>query len=73
MTARGTEGADAAFKERGMASDHQHLPEGTVTVLSSDAVGSTQLKQRLGDEAGAALEPRPVPRPHHFGGGGLRP
>ena len=42
-------------------------------VLSSDAVGSTQLKQRLGDEAGAALEPRPVPRPHHFGSGGLRP
>ncbi len=70
MTARGTEGADAAFKERGMASDHQHLPEETVTVLSSDPVGSTQLKQR---EAGAALAPRPVPRPHHFGGGGLRP
>ena len=32
----------------GMASDTQHLPERTVTVLSSDLVGSTQLNQQLG-------------------------
>lgn len=32
------------------------LPEGTVTVLSTDLVGSTALNQRLGDEAATALE-----------------
>jgi len=32
------------------------LPEGTVTVLSTDLVGSTVLNQRLGDEAATALE-----------------
>ena len=32
-----------------MASDHQHLPAETVTVRSSDPVGSTQPKERLGD------------------------
>lgn len=32
------------------------LPEGTVTVLSTDLVGSTLLNQRLGDEAATALE-----------------
>jgi class 3 adenylate cyclase len=32
------------------------LPEGTVTVLSTDLVGSTLLNQRLGDEAATAVE-----------------
>jgi class 3 adenylate cyclase/tetratricopeptide (TPR) repeat protein len=32
------------------------LPEGTVTVLSIDLVGSTALNQRLGDEAATAVE-----------------
>jgi len=32
------------------------LPEGTVTVLSTDLVGSTALNQRLGDVAGTTLE-----------------
>lgn len=32
------------------------LPEGTVTVLSTDLVGSTLLNQRLGDEGAATLE-----------------
>ena len=32
------------------------LPEGTVTVLSTDLVGSTLLNQRLGDEAATAIE-----------------
>ncbi|HVO28187.1 MAG TPA: hypothetical protein VMW56_31660 [Candidatus Margulisiibacteriota bacterium] len=32
------------------------LPEGTVTVLSTDLVGCTLLNQRLGDEAATALE-----------------
>ena len=32
------------------------LPEGTVTVLSTDLVGSTALNQRLGDEAATAIE-----------------
>lgn len=39
-----------------MSSAAQELPEGTVTVLSTDLVGSTQLNQRLGDEAASALE-----------------
>lgn len=32
------------------------LPEGTVTVLSTDLEGSTALNQRLGDEVATALE-----------------
>ena len=32
------------------------LPEGTVTVLSTDLVGSTALNQRLGDEAATLVE-----------------
>src|SRR5438105_3881084 len=32
------------------------LPEGTVTVLSTDLVGSTLLNQRLGDEAATGVE-----------------
>ena len=32
------------------------FPEGTVTVLSTDLVGSTALNQRLGDEAATAVE-----------------
>ena len=32
------------------------LPEGTVTVLSTDLVGSAPLNQRLGDEAATAVE-----------------
>jgi len=32
------------------------LPEGTVTVLSTDLVGSTALNQRLGDEAATSIE-----------------
>ncbi len=35
--------------------DGQPLPEGTVTVLFTDLVGSTQLNQALGDEASGAL------------------
>jgi len=34
-----------------MAPDTVALPEGTVTALSTDLVGSTLLNQRLGDEA----------------------
>jgi class 3 adenylate cyclase/tetratricopeptide (TPR) repeat protein len=34
----------------------QALPEGTVTVLFTDLVGSTQLNQTLGDEAAGAVE-----------------
>lgn len=37
-------------------SDSQALPEGTVTVLFTDLVGSTQLNQTLGDEAAGAVE-----------------
>jgi class 3 adenylate cyclase len=37
-------------------SEGQALPEGTVTVLFTDLVGSTQLNQTLGDEAAGALE-----------------
>jgi class 3 adenylate cyclase/tetratricopeptide (TPR) repeat protein len=37
-------------------SDRQALPEGTVTVLFTDLVGSTQLNQTLGDEAANAVE-----------------
>jgi class 3 adenylate cyclase/tetratricopeptide (TPR) repeat protein len=36
--------------------DAAPLPEGTVTVLSTDLVGSTALNQRLGDEAATAVE-----------------
>ena len=32
------------------------LPEGTVTVLSTDMVGSTLLNQKLGDEVATAIE-----------------
>src|SRR5205823_13528800 len=39
-----------------MAADTIPLPEGTVTLLSTDLVGSTLLNQRLGDEAATALE-----------------
>jgi class 3 adenylate cyclase len=39
-----------------MAADPVLLPEGTVTVLSTDLVGSTALNQRLGDVAGTTLE-----------------
>ena len=39
-----------------MAHEPVTLPEGTVTVLSTDLVGSTLLNQRLGDEAATALE-----------------
>jgi predicted ATPase/class 3 adenylate cyclase len=39
-----------------MATETIPLPEGTVTVLSTDLVGSTVLNQRLGDEAATALE-----------------
>ena len=37
-------------------SDGQPLPEGTVTVLFTDLVGSTELNQELGDEASGAVE-----------------
>jgi class 3 adenylate cyclase/tetratricopeptide (TPR) repeat protein len=39
-----------------MAGDPIPLPEGTVTVLSTDLVGSTVLNQRLGDEAATTME-----------------
>src|SRR5262245_23635905 len=39
-----------------MAADTVPLPEGTVTVLSTDLVGSALLNQRLGDEAATTLE-----------------
>ena len=39
-----------------MPSEAVALPEGTVTVLATDLVGSTLLNQRLGDEAATALE-----------------
>jgi class 3 adenylate cyclase/tetratricopeptide (TPR) repeat protein len=39
-----------------MAAESIPLPEGTVTVLSTDLVGSTVLNQRLGDDVAAALE-----------------
>ena len=39
-----------------MPPDAVALPEGTVTVLSTDLVGSTLLNQRLGDEAATAIE-----------------
>lgn len=39
-----------------MAADAIPLPEGTVTVLSTDLVGSTALNQRLGDDAATTLE-----------------
>ena len=39
-----------------MAPETVALPEGTVTVLSTDLVGSTALNQRLGDEAATAVE-----------------
>jgi len=39
-----------------MPSDTVAFPEGTVTVLSSDLVGSTLLNQRLGDTAATAVE-----------------
>jgi predicted ATPase/class 3 adenylate cyclase len=39
-----------------MPSDTIALPEGTVTVLSTDLVGSTLLNQRLGDEAATVVE-----------------
>jgi len=32
------------------------VPEGTVTLLSTDLVGSSRLNQELGDEASAAIE-----------------
>jgi class 3 adenylate cyclase/tetratricopeptide (TPR) repeat protein len=39
-----------------MTADAVLLPEGTVTVLSTDLVGSTLLNQRLGDQAATAVE-----------------
>lgn len=39
-----------------MSAEAPRLPEGTVTVLSTDLVGSTALNQRLGDEAATAVE-----------------
>ena len=39
-----------------MSPEAVSLPEGTVTVLSTDLVGSTLLNQRLGDEAATAVE-----------------
>jgi class 3 adenylate cyclase/tetratricopeptide (TPR) repeat protein len=39
-----------------MSSEGPALPEGTVTVLSTDLVGSTTMNQRLGDEAATAVE-----------------
>jgi class 3 adenylate cyclase/tetratricopeptide (TPR) repeat protein len=39
-----------------LSADAPALPEGTVTVLSTDLVGSTALNQRLGDEAATAIE-----------------
>lgn len=39
-----------------MSSPAASLPEGTVTVLSTDLVGSTLLNQRLGDDAATAIE-----------------
>ena len=39
-----------------MSAEAPPLPEGTVTVLSTDLVGSTLLNQRLGDEAATAVE-----------------
>jgi predicted ATPase/class 3 adenylate cyclase len=39
-----------------MSAPTASLPEGTVTVLSTDLVGSTLLNQRLGDEAATAVE-----------------
>ena len=39
-----------------MPSETVALPEGTVTVLSTDLVGSTLLNQRLGDEAATVVE-----------------
>lgn len=38
-----------------MATEFQDLPEGTITVLISDTVGSTALNARLGDEAAHSL------------------
>jgi predicted ATPase/class 3 adenylate cyclase len=39
-----------------MVVDTVPLPEGTVTLLSTDLVGSTLINQRLGDEAATSLE-----------------
>jgi class 3 adenylate cyclase len=39
-----------------LSADAPALPEGTVTVLSTDLVGSTALNQRLGDKAATAVE-----------------
>ncbi len=39
-----------------MSAEATSLPEGTVTVLSTDLVGSTALNQRLGDVAATAIE-----------------
>ena len=39
-----------------MSTDGTKIPEGTVTLLSTDLVGSTRLNQALGDEASATLE-----------------
>lgn len=40
----------------GMYTGRAALPEGTVTVLSTDVVGSTLLNQRLGDEVATGIE-----------------
>lgn len=39
-----------------MSTDVATIPEGTVTLLSTDLVGSTLLNQALGDETSAAIE-----------------
>ena len=39
-----------------LSAEAPSLPEGTVTVLSTDLVGSTALNQRLGDVAATAIE-----------------
>jgi class 3 adenylate cyclase len=55
LTASGS--TDEKRRERTcMPSDTVAFPEGTVTVLSTDLVGSTLLNQRLGDTAATALK-----------------
>ena len=39
-----------------MSTDGTSIPEGTVTLLSTDLVGSTRLNQALGDEVSATIE-----------------
>jgi class 3 adenylate cyclase len=39
-----------------MSTDVMTIPEGTVTLLSTDLVGSTLLNQALGDESSQTIE-----------------